>query len=119
MQKRSTRRRRSTCPAGGSTSPNRRPPLPFAIWPVFRERGLNALTTLLLAGTQVTDAGLKELARPDSGLKALTTLDLHLARVSDAGLKELARPDNGLKALTTLYLPETKVTDAGIAELKK
>jgi hypothetical protein len=46
---------------------------------------------LSLSGMQVTDAGLKELAR----LQALQKLDLFGAKVTDAGLKELA----GLKAL--------------------
>ena len=39
-----------------------------------------------LSFTQVTDAGLKELA----GLKQLQVLDLAHTRVTDAGLKELA-----------------------------
>jgi internalin A len=64
-----------------------------------------------LRGTQVTDAGLKELA----ALKNLTTLDLNLTQVTDAGLKELAT----LKNLTTLELVYTKVTDVGLKELRK
>ena len=66
----------------------------------------------------MTDAGVKDLARPDTGLKALITLELSGTKVMDAGLMELARPDSGLKALTTLYLYNTNVTDAGIAALK-
>src|SRR5713226_1401568 len=63
-----------------------------------------------LSGTQVTDAGLKDLA----GLKSLQMLNLYYAsRITDAGLKELA----GLKNLQTLYLGFTKVTDAGLKEL--
>ena len=49
------------------------------------EGTLKTLTTLNLACTQVTDAGLKELAT----LKNLTTLELALTKVTDAGLKEL------------------------------
>jgi hypothetical protein len=64
-----------------------------------------------LGGTNVTDAGLKELA----GLKGLTYLALEGTRVTDVGLKELA----GLKGLTDLHLGGTKVTDAGLKELVK
>ena len=73
--------------------------------------GLKSLHTLGLSGTQVTDAGLKELA----GLKSLHTLYLSETQVTGAGLKELA----GLKSLHTLYLSYTKVTGAGVAELQK
>ena len=62
-----------------------------------------------LHGTPVTDAGLKELA----ALKNLTTLNLIDTEVTDAGLKDLA----GLKNLTTLCLYATPVTDAGLKEL--
>ena len=62
-------------------------------------------------GTQVTDAGLKELA----GRKQLQRLDLFNTQVTDAGLKELA----GRKQLQSLYLGYTEVTDAGVAELQK
>jgi internalin A len=47
-------------------------------------------------GTQITDAGLKELA----GLNNLQWLDLTGTRITDAGLKELA----GLKNLQWLTL---------------
>src|SRR5205807_667167 len=63
-----------------------------------------------LTGTQVTDAGLKEL----KDLKQLTTLDLTDAVVTDAGLEELKH----LKQLTTLNLNATPVTGAGLKELK-
>src|ERR687885_253762 len=56
-----------------------------------------------LAGTAVTDAGLKELKH----LKQLTSLDLAVTRVTDAGLKELA----DLKQLTSLDLHVTGMTD--------
>src|SRR5438309_8637075 len=58
-----------------------------------------------LAGTQVTDAGLKEL----KDLKQLTTLYLNNTTVTDAVGKELKE----LKELTTLYLNTTNVTEAG------
>src|SRR5213082_3475982 len=58
-----------------------------------------------LAGTQVTDAGLKELKH----LKQLTSLNLIHTPVTDAGVKELKE----LKQLTSLSLHGTKVTDAG------
>jgi len=72
---------------------------------------LKNLQELDLAGTKVTDAGLKELA----ALKTLQTLYLDNTKVTDAGLKELAP----LKNLQTLYLGNTQVTDAGKAELRK
>ncbi len=71
--------------------------------------GLKSLQTLDLWGSKVTDAGLKELA----GLKSLQTLELRNTQVTDAGLKELAR----LKSLQSLNLWGTKVTDAGLKEL--
>ena len=62
-----------------------------------------------LSGTQVTDAGMQELA-PLKGLKKLV---LGSAKVTDAGLKKLA----ALKGLQTLDLTGTKVTDEGLKEL--
>ena len=64
-----------------------------------------------LAGTQVTDASLKEL----KDLKQLTTLNLAFAQVTDADLKEL----KDLKQLTSLNLIHVKVTDDGVAALRK
>ena len=49
-----------------------------------------------LGRTQVTDAGLKELA----GLNSLRKLDLYATSVTGVGLKELA----GLKSLQSLNL---------------
>src|SRR5205807_1684624 len=66
---------------------------------------------LSLYGTQVTDAGLKEIA----GLKSLQSLSLSGTQVTDAGLKELT----SLKSLQLLNLGNTKVTDAGLKELRK
>ena len=58
------------------------------------DRAIRAnVTALDLSRTQVTDAGLKELA----GLKQLTTLDLRGAQVTDAGLKELRAALPGCK----------------------
>jgi hypothetical protein len=57
-------------------------------WP--RSRGLKELKSLQaldLAGAQVTDAGLKQLAV----LKNLQTLDLGNTKVSDGALKELQK----------------------------
>lgn len=59
-----------------------------------------------LGRMQVTDAGLKGLAR----LKSLQALFLGATRVTDAGLKELT----GLKSLQALYLGGTHLTDAGL-----
>jgi internalin A len=73
--------------------------------------GLKGLQTLRLGRTQVTDEGLKDLAK----LKGLQTLSLYGTQVTDAGLKELT----GLKELHTLNLISTKVTDAGVKELRK
>ena len=64
-----------------------------------------------LNATEVTDAGLKELA----GLKGLKRLGLAATKVTDAGLKELA----ALKGLQTVDLSEATVTFAGVAELQK
>jgi uncharacterized protein YceK len=66
---------------------------------------------LSLANTQMTDAGLNELA----GVKSLQALDLAGTGVTDAGLKELA----GLKSLQWLVLLGTKTTAAGTNELQK
>ena len=73
--------------------------------------GLTQLQTLYLTGTKVTDAGLKELA----GLTRLQWLNLQGTKVTDEGLKELA----GLKQLHMLFLDGTQVTDAGVQELQK
>ena len=39
-----------------------------------------------------------------TGFKSLGCLELQASQVTDAGLKELARPDSGLKGLTSLQL---------------
>jgi internalin A len=66
--------------------------------------------SLILSGTKVTDAGLKEL-RP---FQHLHRLNLSHTEVTDAGLKEVV---GQFKQLQTLELSETKVTDDGLKEL--
>jgi hypothetical protein len=68
------------------------------------------ITRLDLAGTEVTDHALKQVA----GLKNLTSLDLHGTKVTAAGLKELA----GLKKLTVLGLSEMQLNDANLRVLR-
>ena len=70
--------------------------------------GLKNLQFLGLDNTKVTDAGLKELA----GFQNLEWLDLRATQVTDAGLKELA----GLKKLHNLQLVGSRVTEAGLRE---
>ena len=69
------------------------------------------VTYLILSGTKITDASLKELAK----LKNLTRLSLGSTEITDAGLEEVAK----LKNLTSLNLSRTQITKAGVAELKK
>jgi hypothetical protein len=72
---------------------------------------VQALYTLILGATLVTDTGLKELAN----LKILSSLILFRTQVTDTGLKELAN----LKSLVSLDLGATQVTDARLKELAK
>lgn len=67
------------------------------------------ITELDLAGTNVTDKGLKQLA----GLKNLMTLKLQDTKVTAAGLKELA----GLKRLASILLSEGQLSDAHLRVL--
>ena len=96
---------------------------------------LKKVTKLRLSNTEITDAGLKEIAK----MKQLTILFLYRTKITDAGLKEIAKlqklellnlndtniTDAGLKAvaklqnLIELSLGNTKNTAAGVAELKK
>jgi hypothetical protein len=64
---------------------------------------------VILKGTGVTDAELRELA----GLQSLRYLDLCSTKVTDAGMKELAV----LQQLRELYLLNSQVTGAGLTEL--
>ncbi|MGB0588032.1 MAG: leucine-rich repeat domain-containing protein, partial [Limisphaerales bacterium] len=87
------------------------------------------VTDLKLFRTQITDAGLKEVAKlqnlkylwlpdqiTDAGLKEvaklqnLTELNLWDTDISDAGLKEVAKLQN----LTELDLNDTQITDVGL-----
>ena len=72
---------------------------------------LQQLTDLYLDYTKITDAGLKEVAK----MKQLEWLGLHYTKITDAGLFDVAK----LQKLTYLELGNTKVTKAGVAELKK
>jgi len=74
---------------------------------------------LVLAGTQVTDAGLKELSilsvqTERRGWQNLYILDLSNTAVTNAGLVDLKK----LTSLNQLVLSGTKVDDAGLADLK-
>ena len=72
---------------------------------------LQNLTSLSLGHTKITDAGIKEVAK----LQNLEGLGLTGTTISDAGLKEVAK----LQKLERLSLSLTKVTKEGVAELKK
>jgi hypothetical protein len=72
--------------------------------------GLANLRVLHLEKTPTTDAMLAHL----KGLKNLTYLNIYGTQVTDAGLPQL----KDLTNLKSLYVFETKVTDAGIAALK-
>jgi hypothetical protein len=96
----------------GQGEPGDLPAFRFSPWRKGRLAGLpdpGRPFALDLSGTDLTDAGLKELA----GLKSLQMLGIGLTRVTDGGLKELA----GLKNLQTLGLGATAVTDTGLKEL--
>jgi internalin A len=67
------------------------------------------LRELTLSGTNVTDAGLKELAR----FHELDYLELTNTRITDAGLAHL----KSLAVLRTLHLDLTDVTDAALLTL--
>jgi len=69
------------------------------------------VTILNMDNTQITDEGLKELAK----LQQLEELYMYRTQITDAGLKEIAK----LQKLESLSVIGTKVTEAGVAELKK
>src|SRR5688572_23636838 len=73
--------------------------------------GLTNLRVLHLEKTPTTDAMLAHV----KGLKNLTYLNIYGTPVTDAGLAHL----KDLTNLKSLYVFETKVTDAGIATLKQ
>ncbi len=68
------------------------------------------LTELHLEGTGITDAGLDHL----KGLTSLEYLNLYNTKVTDAGLSKIA----GLSKLKSLYLWQSGVTKAGVAQLR-
>ena len=72
---------------------------------------LQQLAGLYLRNTQITDAGLKEVAK----LQKLDFIDLSETQITDEGLTELAK----LQQLEKLGLEGTQVTDTGVTELKK
>ena len=72
---------------------------------------LTKLEVLLLADTQITDAGLEHL----KGLSNLETLYLIRAQITDAGLEHL----EGITNLKELYLYGTQVTDEGVKKLQE
>jgi hypothetical protein len=69
-----------------------------------------AVRSLNLYGTNITDAGLAHLA----GLSDLQTLNLNDTEVGDAGLEQL----RGLPHLKELSVFHTRVTDAGLEHLQ-
>ena len=75
------------------------------------EADLGNVIELILADTQITDEGLKEVVK----LQNLRVLSLIDTQITDAGLKDVAK----LKNLEGLYLRRTKVTDAGLKEVAK
>jgi Leucine-rich repeat (LRR) protein len=69
------------------------------------------ITSLDLSGTQVADAGLKQVAR----LKNLARLELQSTPVTAAGLRELA----GLTRISELHLGESQLSDANLRALRE
>ena len=75
------------------------------------ETDLAQVTALYLDRTQITDAGLKDVAK----LQKLVYLSSNFTKITDAGLKDVAK----LQKLEYVYLQGPEVTQAGVAELKK
>ena len=61
-----------------------------AAYLLLRSRRFPTITTFELDGGMDADGWVKELSRPDTGLNSLTILYLYNSQVTDAGLKELA-----------------------------
>jgi serine/threonine protein kinase len=72
--------------------------------------GLPNLRNLNLDHSQITDAGLKVVARAGGNLVSLSVTN---TQVTDAGLAEI----NGLKGLEDLRLDKLPITDVGMAQL--
>ena len=75
------------------------------------EADLGNVIELILTDTQITDEGLKEMAK----LQRLETLQLSYTRITDAGIKEVAKSQQ----LGSLFLTDTQITDAGIKDVAK
>ena len=69
------------------------------------------LKFLELDRTQITDAGLKELAK----LQQLTKLGLVNGKITDAGFREVVK----LEKLTYLNLTNTEITDVSVEEIDR
>ena len=75
------------------------------------EADLEKVTKSFLGRTDITDAGLKDVAK----LQQLEGLWLTGTKITNAGLKDVAK----LQKLTRLGLRETEITDAGLLEVAK
>lgn len=75
------------------------------------EADLGNVIELILTDTQITDEGLKEIAK----LQRLETLQLSYTRITDAGIKDVAKSQQ----LGSLFLTDTQITDAGIKDVAK
>ena len=75
------------------------------------ERDLQNVKMLNLSGTQITDEGLKEVAK----LQNLGSLYLRDTQITGASLKELTK----LQKFYSLGLTATQITDAGLVEVAK
>ncbi len=75
----------------------------------------NGFTRVYVAGPQVTDPVLTELARHLQSFPELRELDLVNAPISDVGLREVGR----LGQLEVLFVHECPVTDGGIRQLNQ
>ena len=75
------------------------------------ERDAAVVKDLHLDGSQITDEGLKDVAK----LKHLERLDLSDTKITDSGLKEVAK----LQKLKSLRLNDTEISDEGLKEVSK
>ncbi len=78
----------------------------FRPWDAQSRRSGDEITTFGFLHTQVTDAGLAELA----GLKNLKHLSLQTPKITGTGFKALT----GLKKLTDIAVRDTPLSDAGM-----
>ena len=82
---------------------------------ILTEADLEKVTELELGGTQITDAGLKEVSK----IQNLTHLYLSNTQITDEGLKDMAKLQK-LDYLNLYYTKITaKITAEGVAELEK